>query len=209
MLNEVAPPSKKHERMVKHIKKSYAKKGGLSDEEKSIAYATAWKNYKKNESVGFTIDTPEHNKAKKKQKARNLAKGNENPNEKKTAERMAGGPKLVGEAEMSSMQDNNLFGNAYAGSYKQLKKKIGSKKKHTKPAVEEGVDASYSQGQVTYSSFYNRAKEARKAMATKAAKKIEYDKKNDAVRADYKKHGIKFSDKKGTGRIVKGKKRYD
>ena len=82
---------------------------------------------KKNESVGFTIDTPEHNKAKKKQKARNLAKGNENPNEKKTAERMAGGPKLVGEAEMSSMQDNNLFGNAYAGSYKQLKKKIGSK----------------------------------------------------------------------------------
>ena len=111
--------------------------------------------------------------------------------------------------ELSPMQDNNLFGNAYAGSYKQLKKKIGSKKKHTKPAVEEGVDASYSQGQVTYSSFYNRAKEARKAMATKAAKKIEYDKKNDAVRADYKKHGIKFSDPKGTGRIVKGKKKYD
>jgi hypothetical protein len=41
-LNEVAPPTKKHERMVKHIKKSYGKKGGLSDEEKSIAYATAW-----------------------------------------------------------------------------------------------------------------------------------------------------------------------
>ena len=47
VLSEVAPPTKKHERMVKHIKKSYAKKGGLSDEEKSIAYATAWKNYKK------------------------------------------------------------------------------------------------------------------------------------------------------------------
>ena len=38
-MNEVAPPTKKHERMVKHIKKSYGKKGGLSDEEKSIAYA--------------------------------------------------------------------------------------------------------------------------------------------------------------------------
>ncbi len=47
MLDEVAPPSAKHERMVKHIKKSYRKKGGLSDEEESIAYATAWKHYKK------------------------------------------------------------------------------------------------------------------------------------------------------------------
>ena len=51
MINEVAPPTKKHERMVKHIKKAYAKKGGLSDEEKSIAYATAWKNYNKEEVV--------------------------------------------------------------------------------------------------------------------------------------------------------------
>ena len=114
------------------------------------------------------------------------------------------------EEGLSPMQDNNLFGNAYAGSYKQLKQKIGSKKKHTKPAVEEGrVDASYSQGQVSYSSFYNRAKEARKAMATKSAKRIEYDKKNDAVRADSRAKGIKFSDSKGTGRIVKGKKKYD
>ena len=47
VVNEVAPPTKKHERMVKHIKKSYAKDGGLTDQEKSIAYATAWKNYNK------------------------------------------------------------------------------------------------------------------------------------------------------------------
>ena len=40
MLNEVAPPSKKHERMIKHIKKSYAKDGELTDREKSIADAT-------------------------------------------------------------------------------------------------------------------------------------------------------------------------
>jgi len=52
-MNEVAPPTKKHERMVKHIKKSYGKKGGLSDEEKSIAYATAWKNYNKKESFEY------------------------------------------------------------------------------------------------------------------------------------------------------------
>ena len=83
--------------MVKHIKKSYGKKGGLSDEEKSIAYATAWKNYNKKESFGFTIDKGEHKKASKKSKMRNLAKGNTNPNEKAAAEKKAGGPKLYGE----------------------------------------------------------------------------------------------------------------
>lgn len=41
-LDEVAPPGKKFERMVKHIKKGYSK-GGLTDKERSIAYATAWK----------------------------------------------------------------------------------------------------------------------------------------------------------------------
>ena len=42
---EDAPPGAKYERMVKHIKKSYKKDGKLTDEEKGIAYATAWKNY--------------------------------------------------------------------------------------------------------------------------------------------------------------------
>ena len=37
--------------MVKHIKKGYAKDGKLTDKEKSIAYATAWKHHNKNESV--------------------------------------------------------------------------------------------------------------------------------------------------------------
>ena len=31
--------------MVKHIKKNYAKDGKLTDREKSIAYATAWKHH--------------------------------------------------------------------------------------------------------------------------------------------------------------------
>ena len=39
--------------------------------------------------------------------------------------------------EQTSMKDNNLFGDAYAGSYEKLKKKIGSKKMHKKPAIEE------------------------------------------------------------------------
>ena len=96
-LNEVAPPTKKHDRMVKHIKKAYKKDGKLTDDEKSIAYATAWKNYNKKESFGFEIDKGEHKKASKKAKMRNLAKGNTNPNEKAAAEKKAGGPKLYGE----------------------------------------------------------------------------------------------------------------
>ncbi len=42
-LYEKAPPGDKYERMVKHIKKGYAKDGKVTDQEKSIAYATAWK----------------------------------------------------------------------------------------------------------------------------------------------------------------------
>ena len=98
-LNEVAPPTKKHERMVKHIKKSYKKDGKLTDDEKSIAYATAWKNYNKKES--FEIDKAAHKAAQKKTKMRNLAKGNTNPNEKAAAEKKAGGPKLIGEGGMA------------------------------------------------------------------------------------------------------------
>ena len=41
-LDEVAPPGKKYERMVKHIKKNYPK------EKEGIAYATAWKHKNKN-----------------------------------------------------------------------------------------------------------------------------------------------------------------
>ena len=44
---EVAPPTAKGERMVKHIKKGYAKDGKLTDKERSIAYATAWKSHNK------------------------------------------------------------------------------------------------------------------------------------------------------------------
>ena len=43
--NEEAPPGDKYERMVKHVKKGYAKDGKLTKREKGIAYATAWKLY--------------------------------------------------------------------------------------------------------------------------------------------------------------------
>ena len=61
------------------------------------------------------------------------------------------------EKQITPMQDNNLFGNAYAGTKSSKKKKV----------KKEEVKASYSQGQVTFGSFYNRAKEAMKDAAKK------------------------------------------
>ena len=161
-MNEVAPPTKKHERMVKHIKKSYGKDGGLSDEEKSIAYATAWKNYNKKESFGFEIDKGGHKKASKKAKMRNLAKGNTNPNEKAAAEKKAGGPKLYGEGKLTHLTRASVLGASddpkdqdkareikTRFDYESLKKQIGKKKKPMKPAVQkemtyqEAIDAGW------------------------------------------------------------------
>ena len=99
------------------------------------------------------------------------------------------------EKKLTPMQDNNLFGNAYAGSYEDLKKEIGSKKKPTKPAVKEASFADY----------------MAQAQAARERQKDKQDtrKKRDVEFVDRKKHGVKFYDKKGSGRIVKGRKVYD
>ncbi len=47
-LDEKAPPGKKYERMVKHIKAGY-KEGGVTDTEKRKSYGAAWKAYNKEE----------------------------------------------------------------------------------------------------------------------------------------------------------------
>jgi hypothetical protein len=51
LTTEKAPPGAKAERMVKHIKKGYAKDGDLTDKERGIAYATAWKQHNESESI--------------------------------------------------------------------------------------------------------------------------------------------------------------
>jgi predicted RNA-binding protein YlxR (DUF448 family) len=56
-IDEKAPPGAKYERMVKHIKAGYAK-DGLTQREKGIAYATAWKaKNKKKMSEEITLDS--------------------------------------------------------------------------------------------------------------------------------------------------------
>ena len=58
MLDEKAPPGEKYERMVKHIKKGYSK-GGVSEKEKSIAYATAWKEKNKTKKEEYDVEKAE------------------------------------------------------------------------------------------------------------------------------------------------------
>jgi len=83
-------------------------------------------------------------------------------------------------------------------SYEKLKKKIGSKKMHDKPALEE--DASYKDFTRKAREASDRIKKAKKDTMSKNAK----DAFNDRVRK-----GIRFYDKKGSGRIKQGKKIYD
>tara|TARA_B100000287_G_scaffold334591_1_gene319927 strand:- start:481 stop:900 length:420 start_codon:yes stop_codon:yes gene_type:complete len=136
-LNEVAPPSKKHERMVKHIKKSYKKDGKLSKDEESIAYATAWKDFNKEE-------------VSRRHKPSAVAK-------KKKLE------KLLIDKEVKDIQKES--------SFQQFMADV-------------------------------------KAAKDRQKKQIEDRKKKDAAYVDRKKHGVKFYDKKGSGRIVKGRKVY-
>tara|TARA_B100000287_G_scaffold335666_1_gene321231 strand:- start:376 stop:822 length:447 start_codon:yes stop_codon:yes gene_type:complete len=87
--------------------------------------------------------------------------------------------------------------------YEKFKKKIGSKKMHNKPVTVEEEQTRYykddrrSARKPTFHDFYKKAK------AAKAKKQA------DAVRSDTKKHGVKFTDAKGSGRIRAGKKYYD
>ena len=60
---------------------------------------------KKKVGESFEIDKSAHKKAQKKSKMRNLAIGNENPNEKEAAEKKAGGPKLIGEGKLDRVMD--------------------------------------------------------------------------------------------------------
>ena len=86
---------------------------------------------------------------------------------------------------------------SYVKDYEKLKKKIGSKEKHDKPAIQEGKD------------YHDWQKAAREAHTRVKHAKLEQHKKNAAEVYQDRKKGIKFYDKKGSGRIVGGRKKYD
>ena len=85
------------------------------------------KKYKKYQDESFEIDKSAHKTAQKKAKMRNLARGNENPNEKAAAEKKAGGPKLMGE------------GKRWDSYKKAVATVLGKKKEQKKP--EKAMDA--------------------------------------------------------------------
>ena len=82
---------------------------------------------KKGQAESFEIDKSAHKTAQKKAKMRNLARGNENPNEKAAAEKKAGGPKLMGE------------GKRWDSYKKAVATVLGKKKEQKKP--EKAMDA--------------------------------------------------------------------
>ena len=110
-------------------------------------------------------------------------------------------------------------------SYEKLKKKIGSKKMHNKPVkVEEKNNCDCDCGQdpcIKCGESHHNVKEGLESIETKAkdkqkfvdfykkAKAAKAKKQSDAVRSDSKKHGIKFTDSRGSGRMRGGKKYYD
>ena len=114
LVSEVAPPGYGH---TKGDKEKGVKRGGTA-----AAFDRARKEgrFKGSKSDMFAIMWSQKNKGDKPH-----YKPGTNKKYKKYQE------------EQTSMKDNNLFGDAYAGSYEKLKKKIGSKKMHNKPAIEE------------------------------------------------------------------------
>ena len=89
----------------------------------------------------------------------------------------------------------------------------GTKKKYKKyqdkDETNEEVKATYSGSNVTFSQFYNRAREAMADSKRKKEKELKNREQSAKTREDTRKHGIKFTDSKGSGRIKGGKKVYD
>ena len=152
LVSEVAPPGYGHTKgdKEKGVKRGgtaaafdRARKEGRFKGSKSDMFAIMWsqknkgdkphykpgtdKKYKKYQDESFEIDKSAHKAAQKKSKMRNLARGNENPNEKAAAEKKAGGPKLMGEGKRWD-------------SYKKAVATVLSKKKDEKKP-EKAMDA--------------------------------------------------------------------
>jgi len=148
-LNEVAPPGFGHTKgdKEKGVKKGgtaaafdRARKEGRFKGSKSDMFAIMWSQKNKGDKPHYKPGTDK--KYKKYQEE--VAMPHVSSKDKKAMAKRAKnlftkdeeGTK-PGVNEQTSMKDNNLFGDAYAGSYEKLKKKIGSKKMHNKPAIEE------------------------------------------------------------------------
>ena len=80
---------------------------------------------------------------------------------------------------------------------------VAKKKKLEKLLIDKEVKNIQKEG-TSYKTFMADVQAAK----DRQKKKVEDRKKKDAQYVDTKKHGVKFYDKKGSGRIVKGRKLY-
>ena len=119
------------------------------------------------------------------------------------------------ERQITPMQDNNLFGNAYAGTKPPKKKKKlkeetdcsceGCGQDPCKECGESHHNIKESKEPKGYERFMADAQAAR----DRQAQKIKDRKEKDAQYVETKSKGVRFYDKKGKGRIKSGKKIYD
>ena len=118
-----------------------------------------------------------------------------------------------------------------ANDFEKLKKKIGSKKKHDIPSIEEGwsdkykksIDCNNPKGFSQKAHCQGRKKikeeiktdrkisfpEMQKRIRDAKERRRDQKKESEKLYVDTKRKGVKFFDKKGTGRIRDGKKIYD
>ena len=221
-VNEVAPPTAKHERMVKHIKKSYKKDGKLSDDEKSIAYATAWKNYNKEEvinEIAMKRDKKvplgrKSNPFGKRAVAKMIIKSLAEPARSKAGVTREDYIDELSKSTLASYISKGARDIAGKASDASIKGMAGKRKEADKgydKTARRVMGVSKAAGKLalkeltSYKDFIQNAQAAR----DRVKKKQEDKKKKDAQYSDMKKKGIKFYDKKGSGRMVGGKKKYD
>lgn len=123
-LQEKAPPGENYERMVKHIKKGYSK-DGLTDKEKSIAYATAWKaKNKKGMKEGYDEYEDDDDKEEKK-----MSKSSKKKHEKMEMKKEALDPVGKEDKDIDNDGDHDKSDKYLAARRKKINKIMSMKKK--------------------------------------------------------------------------------
>ena len=81
-------------------------------------------------------------------------------------------------------------------------KKFASTKHKGLPEKKVTKEEIQTDGKISFPEMQRRIRDAKE-------RRRQQKKESDRLYSDTKKYGVKFYDKKGTGRIVKGKKQYD
>ena len=163
------------------------------------------------------IDPKKHKDAQKKQKMRNLAINNENPNEKKVAEKKAGGPKLMGEGKHSK-SETYVKGTApvratYGGKTESFPKET-YKKKSKKVEVDEKYQGIYQEPTPTLKRERSSDEKARMSPQRRIiakSKELEKSEPGSKRQKKQKKASMQFSRHHASAResLVKESDKYD